>query len=301
MLKDYRALAIFAAVAEAGSFSQAGRRLKLSTSVVSHHIANLEERLGVSLFFRTSRTLSLTSEGQTILDSARRMVAAGEEALDALTAHTDQPVGSLRITMPAFGNKTHMRQSIWSFAKKYPMISVTLNTSDRQVDLVKERFDVAIRLGELGDSSLKCRRITDFTRLLVASPRYLETRASIRTVDDLKECDFVGMSILPSTISLQNDNEQVSFEPDKVRLEVDNIGATKSAVMAGFGIQRLPLGEIMEELETGELVRILPQWSLPVLGIYAVWPDTGPQKQLTRRFIQHLTEMEELRLGKAPV
>ncbi len=294
MIQDYRALAIFVAVADAGSFSLAGRRLKLSTSVVSHHISKLEAKLGVSLLFRTSRRLSLTSEGQAILDASRRMVLAGDEALDALTEQTGQPAGSLRITMPAFVDRTNLRQAVWTFAKRYPLVSLSVSNSDRQVDMVRDRFDIAIRLGELSDSSLKCRRIADFERMLVASPAYLATREPVLTIDDLKACDFVGISILPDSMTVLGGNQQVTFEPQNIRIEVDTISAAISAVVSGLGIQHLPTSEIAEELASGQLVQVLPEWSLPLMGIYAVWPDTGPQKQLTRRFIEHLLALDEV-------
>lgn len=103
MIDDFKGLAVFVAVTESGSFSAAGRRLNLSTSVVSHHVSRLESKLGVSLFFRSTRALSLTSEGHKILDAAKRMVSAGSEAIDALAGEIDQPVGALRMTIPAFG------------------------------------------------------------------------------------------------------------------------------------------------------------------------------------------------------
>ena len=292
MIQDYRALAIFVAVADAGSFSRAGRRLKLSTSVVSHHITKLEARLGVALLFRTSRSLSLTAEGQSILDAARRMVMAGDEAVDALTVQSDQPVGSLRITMPAFVDRSPLRQAIWDFAKQHPLVSISVGNSDSQADLVKGRYDIAIRLGELSDSSFKCRRLADFDRTLVASPEYIASRPPIKTIDDLKVCDFVGITILSETITMFNGQQQVSFEPENIRVEVDTISAATSAVVSGLGIQRLPTSEIKDELRTGRLVPVLSDWSLPLFGIYAVWPDTGPQKHLTRLFIEHLVNLD---------
>jgi DNA-binding transcriptional LysR family regulator len=261
---------------------------------VSHHISKLEANLGVSLFFRTSRHLSLTAEGQSILEASRRMVAAGEEALDLLVAHTDQPIGALRMTIPAFIERTHLRDAIWDFAKLFPLVDISVSSSDMQVDLVKDRFDVAIRLGELSDSSLKCRRIADFQRVLVASPDYLASRAPVKTIEDLKSCDFVAISILADTITILDGNRQVTFQPDNVRIEVDTISSAISAVLAGLGVQHLPTSEIKEELASGQLVRVLPELTLPLLGIYAVWPDTGHQKLLTRRFIEHLLNLEEV-------
>lgn len=292
MSESYRGLAVFVAVADAGSFSAAGRRLKLSTSVVSHHISKLEATLGTPLFFRSTRSLSLTSEGHKILESARRMVAAGEEALDALSDQGDQPVGALRITLPAFGLSSSIHQSVWSFAKAHPMVALSLHSSDSPVDLVREGYDLAIRLGVLSDSALKSRRISTFERRLVASPDYLSNQTPIRRIDDLVECEFVMLSMLPSTFVLMRDREEITVTAENVRIQVDSVIAGKAAVLSGLGLQVLPMNEIEDELASGELVEVLPQWKPPARGVYAVWPDSGPQKKLTRRLIDHLVNQQ---------
>ena len=282
---------MFVAVVDAGSFSAAGRRLKLSTSVVSHHISKLEGKLGVTLLFRSTRSLSLTSEGEAILPAARRMVQAGAEALDANTDDSDQPVGSLRITMPAFGDQSAIHRCVWDFAKTYPMVAIALQSSDEQVDLVKEGYDLAIRLGMLRDSSLKSRRVGTFERVLVGARDYFDQMPPVRTFEDLNRCQFVSISMLSDTIVLERNGERVEFLPDNAQLEVNSIASAVAAVRAGVGIQHLPLSEIEDELQSGELVEAMPGWKLPTMGVYAVWPDVGPQKKLTRRFIDALVSV----------
>lgn len=293
MIDDYRGLAIFVAVAKAGSFSAAARQLKLSTSVVSHHISRLEEKLGVTLFFRSTRSLSLTSEGDQILDAATRMVAAGEEAVDVLSGHADQPVGALRVASPAFGQCMPVHRCIWNFARAHPLVALSLSSSDQQVDIVREGFDIAIRLGKLADSGLKSRRVGTFRRVLVASPSYLSEHPTVRTIDDLAARDFIAISMLPDDITLLHKAETTTFTPQSFRVEVDSIAAAKAAVIAGLGIQHLPLEEVQPELDAGVLKEVLPSWKLPELGIFAVWPDIGPQKQLTRRFLDYLVANQD--------
>lgn len=288
MIDDYRSLAVFNAVADAGSFSAAARRLRLSTSVVSHHVSKLESKLGVTLLFRSTRSLSLTPEGNLILDAARRMVSAGEEAIDLLTDETDQPVGALRVTVPAFGLQDSFQQNLWQFAKTYTSVALTLNSSDRPIDLIQEGFDLAIRLGQLSDSSLKSRRIGDFRRALVAAPSYLATRSEIRSLDDLKTCEFISFSMLSDEITLTRMGETISFLPENIRIDVDSITAAKSAILLGLGMQKLPLSEVEAELANGTLVEVMPDWRPPVMGVFAVWPDSGPQKTLTRLLIDFL-------------
>ena len=285
-MDDYRALAVFVAVHEAGSFSGAGRRLRLSTSVVSHHVSKLEANVGASLFFRSTRSLSLTPEGQAILPAARAMVTAAEDALDILTETSDQPAGALRITLPAFGDRSPLHRAILRFARAYPMVAISLHTSDYPVDLVKEGFDLAIRLGVLRDSALMSKRIGSFGRKLVASPAYLAERPKIRTLEDLQSCDFVSLAMLPDAITLIRKGQQITFEPENVRLEVHSLSSAKAAILEGLGVQHLPDSEVDPEIAQGLLTHVLPQWSLPELGVYAVWPDIGPQKKLTRRLIE---------------
>ncbi len=291
-MDEYRSLAVFAAVHETGSFSAAGRRLKLSTSVISHHVSKLEAKVGASLFFRSTRSLSLTPEGKAILPSALAMVNAAKEALDILAATSDHLTGALRVTLPAFGDRSPLNRAILRFASEHPMVAVSINNSDHQVDLVKEGFDLAIRLGVLRDSALKSKRIGTFGRKLVASPSYLLKRPPIQTLSDLQSCDFISMAMLPNTVTLVRNGEQVSFQPENVRLEVHSASAAKAAVLEGIGIQHLPDSETDIEISNGQLVEVLPQWSPPDLGIYVVWPDIGRQKNLTRRLIEFLEKAQ---------
>lgn len=290
MIEDYRSLAVFVAIADTGSLSAAGRRLKLSTSVISHHLSRLEERQGATLFFRSTRSMSLTPEGSIALAPARRMVVAGEEALDAINAGNAEPVGALHIAMPAFGEQSKLHQALWEFAKLHPMVSISLHCSDTPTDLVKEGFDLAIRLGTLRSSSLKSRRIADFKRLVVASPEYLSSRTPIVQPKDLEANDFITVSQIPPAMTLERAGQMVSIEPSNMRVEVNTVNAAKAAVLAGLGIWHVPHGEIQQEIAKGQLIHILPDWNLPKLGIYAVWPDIGPQKALTRRLIDHIIE-----------
>ncbi|MEM8957283.1 MAG: LysR family transcriptional regulator, partial [Pseudomonadota bacterium] len=208
MIDSFRNLAVFVAVADAGSFSGAGRALKLSTSVVSHHITRLEERLETPLFFRSTRSLTLTGEGKRVLLSARRMVAAGQDAMDALADISDQPVGALKISLPAFGDQSPVHRAIWGFAKAHPMVAMSIHSTDQQVDLVRDGYDLAIRLGVLADSSLKARRIGTFARFLVASPEAIARSKPIRTLTDLAQAEFISYSMLPDDLTLTNGREE---------------------------------------------------------------------------------------------
>ncbi|RED18094.1 LysR family transcriptional regulator [Pontivivens insulae] len=289
MIDTYRNLAVFVAVADSGSFSAAARRLSLSTSVVSHHVTRLEERLETPLLFRSTRALTLTAEGERVLGSARRMVAAGEDAIDALADTSDQLVGSLKISLPAFGDQGPVHQAIWSFAKAHPLVAMSIHSTDRQVDLIRDGYDLAIRLGVLTDSALKAKRIAWFERKLVASPDALTRWGRIASLDDLSRGEFIHFSMVPQKFALTDGREEIIVTPERIRLEVSSISAGRQAALAGLGMLNLPASEIEADLATGRLVEVLPRWQPPTLGVYAVWPETGARKRLTQRLVEVLS------------
>lgn len=289
MIDDLRALAIFAKVAEAGSFTGAGRALRLSTSVVSHHVTALETRHGVSLLRRSTRALSLTSEGQRLLEAASRMVEAAEEGLNAIADTSTDPTGTLRITIPAFLANSPQENAIWKFARRYPNVSLTVNSTDGLVNLVAEGFDVAIRLGNLSDSGLRTRKIGTFERCLVTAPCYLETIQAPELPADLARCAFVLLDMLPNEFVLQRGAEEITVQPNRSNLVVNSVASARSALHAGLGIQRLPHSEVAEDLAAGRLVRVLPEWSLPTLNIYAVWATARRTSALTSLLLDDLS------------
>ncbi len=293
MIDDLRALAIFAKVAEAGSFSAAGRALRLSTSVVSHHVKALETRHGVSLFRRSTRALSLTDEGHRLLGAARRMVDAAEEGLDAIADISAEPAGSLRLTAPAFLINSPQESAIWRFARQYPNVNITIHGSDAQINLVAEGFDMAIRLGAMSDSTLRNRKIGTFERCLVAAPSYLEAIDMPVVPKDLARCDFVLLDMLPEKFLLQRGSEKATVQPGQSRVRVNSIGGARSAVLAGLGMQTLPLSEVGPDLDAGRLVRVLPDWSLPTLNMYAVWPPSSHLSSLIRLLLDFLLKAQD--------
>ncbi|MCB1716424.1 MAG: LysR family transcriptional regulator [Candidatus Competibacteraceae bacterium] len=288
MIDDLRALAIFAKVAEEGSFSAAGRALRLSTSVVSYHVKALETRHGVSLFRRSTRALSLTGEGQRLLEAARRMVEAAEEGLNAIADISADPAGALRLTMPAFLINSPQEKAIWEFVCRYPNVAVTLYSSDKQINLVAEGFDMAIRLGAMSDSTLRSRKIGTFERCLVAAPAYLDSIKKPVVPEDLTRCDFVLLEMLSEKFILKRGKEEVAIQPEQSRVLVNSISGARSAVLAGLGMQKLPLSEVSKDLAAGRLVRVLPEWSLPTLNIHAVWPASSHRSSLVRLLLEFL-------------
>jgi DNA-binding transcriptional LysR family regulator len=285
MLDQLRALAVFAKVAELGSFRAAARALGLSPSVVSHHVAELEALLSSPLLYRSTRRLSLTSHGAALLEEARVMVDAAARGLDAASGRSVTPSGTLRLTAPAFLGETSFARDLAAFAEAHPKVRVVVSFTDVPRDLVREGLDLALRIGRLDDSTHRTRRLADMARVLVASPRYLEARSRPRAAEDLGDWDFVHLSSRAPELVLVGPKGQtaVRFEP---RVSVDSASAMRELVLGGAGIATLPEVIVRKELARGRLVEVLPRLRPAAMPVYAMWPNNAQRAALTTRFLE---------------
>ncbi len=194
MLDQLRQIAIFAKTVDHGSFRAAARTLRLSPSVVSHHVTQLEQQLGTALIYRTTRKLSLTPDGERLLVSARAMIDAAETGLQMISDQTREPSGVLRVTAPAVMAQSKLVDQLADFAIAFPKVELSLDFSDVRRELIGDGFDVAIRMGWLKDSSLMARKLFDVQRRLIASPAYLETRAAPERPQDLSDWDWLELA-----------------------------------------------------------------------------------------------------------
>lgn len=288
MIDDYRALAVFVAVAEHNGFTGAGKELGLSPSVIGHHINRLENALGITLLYRSTRSMSLTPDGVRILEPAKRMVAARNEAVERLSGSQQALIGSLKLSLPSFGYGTEVHQRLLAFIRDNPKLDVQLHHMDGQADIIRDGFDAAIRLGKLSDSGLKSRKIDEFKRIVVASPEYLRERSAIKTPADLAKCEFISFSMIPDGFELRRGRQVAKMSPRHTRLQTNSIVSVREAIKAGLGIQRLPEFEVADALASGELVQLLPDWALPVQGIFLVWPNTSNMREPVRALIDSI-------------
>src|SRR3954466_372319 len=180
-------MGIFAKVVAAGSLSAAARELGVSTAVVSRRLAALESRLGVRLINRTTRTLHLTDEGARYHDACARLLAEIEEADAEVSAGRAEPRGPLRVALPAAFGHLHVAPLIPRFAARYPNVQVGLSLSDRNVNVIDEGFDLAVRIADLADSSLAARKLAPNRRVVCASPEYLRKHGTPRTPEELAQ------------------------------------------------------------------------------------------------------------------
>jgi len=284
-------LLLFARIVESGSFSAAAERVQLPKSTVSRRISLLEGQLGERLLQRTTRKLVLTEFGASLLEHARK-VAEETEAAGALAQHRqDAPSGLLRVSMPNDFANNFMSHAFSRFLNQYPNIALELDLSPRRVDLVAEGFDLAVRMGNLpDDASLAARRITLSRLRLYASPSYTSWRGLPEHPDDLYKHDL--LSLPPRVNGMIRWNllrGKTSWErelPVRLMANSPEMLMRMAATGAGIASSTEPLAE--QYVQTGELVRVLPEWAFPTVTGWAVFPGRRLMPAKTRVFLDML-------------
>jgi len=292
-------LALFLRVLDLGSISAAARSLDLSVAVASQRLKRLERGLGVRLLQRTTRRLHPTPEGRLLAEQGRVLV----EDLDALTTDlrqsADSVSGTLRMTLSAAFGRQYISPLLPEFLARYPKLRLFAHLSDERQDLVGEGYDLAIRIGTLGDSTLVARRLAANRRMLCASPDYLRRHGHPHTPAELAhhECVLLtGRDGRQDTWRLTDRRGREHVVRVQGRFETTLGELVRDAVLAGQGIAMHSHWHIHEELRTGRLEVVLPDYSLPESGIYAVMPQRRLVPPRVRAFIDFLGE----RLGGVP-
>lgn len=293
-MDDLNDLFLFAKVAEAGSFSAAGRRLGLPKSTLSRRIAALELTLDVRLIQRTSRKFSLTEAGERFLRHCQVIVSEAEAARLMLQGLQHEPAGTLRLSCPIVLLQQVFSPLITRYLRLYPQVDIQVEATNRAVDVIGEGFDLAIRVRRLPleDSGLVVRRLAKAHGVALGSPDLLERYPLIRTPEDLAGIPAVSMTNPGNRIfwslTHQETGETRQVAPH-ARLVTDEMLALLNAVEGGIGISMLPLLLARDPLASGRLVRILPDWQSPDAILHAVFPSRRGLLPSVRRFIDFLT------------
>lgn len=284
-------LLLFARIVECGSFSLAAERVQLPKSTVSRRISLLEAHLGERLLHRTTRKLTLTEFGASLLEHARR-VADETEAAGALAQHRQgAPSGLLRVSMPADFANLAMHTVLAEFLVKHPAISLELDLSPRRVDLVAENFDLAIRMGDLpDDATLAARRINVSVLALYASPGYTGLRGLPEHPDDLFRHDLLSLPPrVNGLIRWSLSRGKVAWERElPVRVLANSPELLVRMASTGIGIGASTEAIARPFVQRGELVRVLPEWAFPPVVAWAVFPGRRLMPAKTRVFIEAL-------------
>ncbi|MCY1076406.1 LysR family transcriptional regulator [Archangium lansingense] len=286
---DLNELLVFAKVVQAGSFTAAARGLQMPKSTVSRKVSELEERVGAQLLQRTTRKLRLTEVGQAYYEHCARIVAEAEEAELAVTRMQAAPHGLLRVTAPL--TFSFLGPIVAEFLKRYPEVQLELVCTDRSVDLMEEGFDLAVRAGRLVDSSLIARRLGNIERIVVAAPSCLQERGVPKTPKDLEkhDCLVFGAGLKANVWTLHSGNKSVDVSV-RARVVVNEPDMLHALTLAGSGVALLPTLHYSEDLTTGRLRRILPDWNSSGAPVHAVYPSTRHHSPKVMAFVDFLRE-----------
>ena len=289
-------LILFATIVEQESLARAAERLGMPKATVSRRLSNLEAALGQRLLLRTTRRLTLTDFGQEFLDHSRRVAEEVATVQDFVRSQDAQPRGRLRVSMPGDYAKQHFSRAIATFIDTYPEVQLDIDLSSRRVDLIGERYDLAIRMGDLdNDATLVARKIDEQRLGLYASPIYLALHAAPKHPDDLEHHASVRLlsasgSAVPWKLVRGKDVWE-GVPPG--RLTLNSPDMIQQLLLDGAGIGALPDMFVKEDVRNKKLVRILPKWNLPAIPAWAVMPMRRYLPSKTRAFLDHLERFME--------
>ncbi len=290
-MDNLNAIVAFVRVAQALSFVAAGRQMGISASAVGKAIAKLEASLGVRLFHRTTRKISLTEEGRLFFERCSHILAELSDAQAVLTAAAQTPRGRLRVSLPAIGYR-FLLPALPDFAARFPEIELDLDFNDRMVDVIEGGFDAVIRSGTLGDSSLVARRLGPFRHVLCASPGYLARAGTPRTLADLAAHASVRYRF-PDSGKLQLwelATHGETLPALRSAFVCNNMEALMQSVLAGFGIGYMPDFLVRDALAEGKLASVLDAYTTTVGQFSIVWPSSRHPSPRLRAFVDFMCE-----------
>jgi len=291
-MSRFNQMQIFVAVAEQAGFAAGARKLGLSPPAVTRAVAELESRLGARLLHRTTRHVRLTEAGQRYLNDARRVLAAVDEADEAAIGIHAEPRGHLTITAPVLFGRMHVMPGIVAYLQRYPEMEVSALLVDRTVNLLEEGIDVAIRIGDLGDSSFQALRVGEVKRVWCASPEYFAAHGKPRHPSEFSSHQVIVTDALNNTPEWRYlEGSRIATVKLKPRLHVSSNDAALEAAVRGLGITQLLSYQAAPELAAGRLKPVLGNHALPPLPINILHREGRHSTAKIRAFIDLMTTL----------
>jgi len=285
------AMRVFDKVVELGSFSAAADRLELARPTVTKIVAFLERKYGVRLLNRTTRRLSLTDVGRAFHERSRAILADIDEMELALQSDTVRPSGKLRIAAPFTFGALHLGPAVNAFMRKYPEVFVDVELSDRAVDLVEEGFDLALRIGNLGDSSMVARKLADQKVWICASPAYVAQHGTPREPGDLERHHCLHYTYWASGAEWRLEKDgAVHLVKVAGPMRGNNGDLLRCAALDGLGIIMQPDFIVGDDIRAGRLLPLLPDYIVAPIGVHVLYPHRRYLSAKVRAFAAHLTE-----------
>ncbi len=282
----------FATVVDNGGFTDAARKMGISKSAVSKHVSSLEARLGARLLNRTTRRVSPTDIGLAYYDRARRVLTDAGEADSLVTSMQSAPTGVLRLAVPTDFGATHLSPLLGEFLARYPGVSVNMVLKNRYVELISEGFDLAIRIGEMDDSSLRARRICETTQRLIAAPDYLHAFGRPARLDDLSahRLLYYSHNAASSVWRITAPSGEVRQIRSASWFSVNDGQSLLTAAIGGLGIAYLPSFLYTGAMKAGQVEDVIPELPRDVQGVHAVYPAGRYTQPKVRALIDFLVE-----------
>lgn len=288
-MSRYEEIEAFVRTVDTGSFTAAAEQLRVAKSAISRRINELEQRLGAQLMIRTTRKLTLTESGQALYQRGKALLEDWNEAEGVVSDQRQALAGRIRLAAPlSFGIK-HLGPMLLDFNEQHPDIEFDIDFSDRQIDLVAEGIDLALRIGTLGDSSLVARKLAPVKMIAATSPSYLEKMGTPSKPADLLNWNELRYALRPDApwvFTAPDGSSETIRLPSNMRASNGEF-LTESAI-AGRGLTIHPSFILYEPLGTGELVQVLPDYKLQELGLYAVYPPTRHLSKRVRVLVDFL-------------
>lgn len=287
----FASMKVFVAVVDAGSFAAAAERLDMSRAMASKYVIALEDHLGTRLLNRTTRRLSVTESGSAYYERCVQILSDVVEAEQVAGRASTIPHGTLRISMPLAFGLHRLGPVVADYAGRYPEVRLDISLSDRKVDLIEEGFDLAVRIGVLPESGLIARKLGSDRSIVCASPAYLKQHGTPKTPQELSR-----HSCLSYTYSSNGGEWRMASArkeaviPINGAIKADNGDMLRLAALSGAGLIFQPLFIVQEDLRTGRLVRVLPDYASDELGIYAVYASRKHLSAKVRTFVDFLVD-----------
>jgi DNA-binding transcriptional LysR family regulator len=288
-MDKFQEMRTFVGVVDSGSFVGAADALEMSKPAVSRYIGELESRLGVRLLQRTTRKLSLTKEGEVFYVRCKELLANVDEAEAEITSHSGEAAGQLKLSVPVAFGELHLAPLWARFMARHPKVTLDVTLSDRVADLVEEGFDAAVRIMELSNSSLISRKLTSTRVVLCASPKYLKRHGAPKHPSDLAHHD-----VLDYTLRAMGENWQFDGPEGRVVVKVapkfrcNSGGTCRSGALQHMGLILQPDFLVGEDLRSGTLVEVLPQYRSHDIGVYAIYPTRKHVSPKVRMLVEFL-------------
>lgn len=286
-MQNFKQKAVFAAVADAGSFTAAAQRLGIAKSAVSRYVSELEDELGVILLQRTTRRLSLTEAGARYHEYCARMVAEADAADESVSDLRSEPTGKLRISAPFNFGSDFVLPILIEFAARYPQLEVDFNLDLRAVDLIEQGYDMAIRIGELPDSSLMARKLATCRTIICGSPEYFAAHGIPDSPRALVDHKWIPINPVSERLVFRH-GERSQTVTLKGRFSTNNADALMVLLRTGQGLAQFPLWLALKDLEAGTLKVALADYSTGDLGVFAIYPSAKHILPRVRLFIDEL-------------